>query len=211
MHVFSRQRSDSLGLLVIAGTTDGRRPTGSRRASGFSLIELLTALVVSAVLIAIAIPNFRVLILNYRLTTAANDVIAAINTARIEAIKRNGSTQFCSNNASNNLSDALGTKCGTQTGAVYASYTPAGGPAAATTVEGPINSLAVTPLQLHGDATALRFTSQGIAQVAGGSTPFGATVIDICTSQLSSNNHRVITMIGGSTLTISQSSVGSCP
>ena len=94
-------------------------PVTGRHKCGFSLIELMVTLAVAAVLMAVAAPSFTNITVSNKLTTTANEVVGAINLARTEAIKRNASTQVCSNSATNNGTDALGVACTTQAGAVY--------------------------------------------------------------------------------------------
>ena len=65
------------------------------------------------------------------------------------------------------------------------------------------------PVRINGDMTALQFTAQGQAREAGSSSPFNTTVVDICTSQMSSDNHRVITMTAGTILATTTTS-GAC-
>jgi len=57
---------------------------------GFSLIELIVALSVMAILLAIAVPSFQEFIRGQRVKTTSFDVFAALNYARSEALKRNG-------------------------------------------------------------------------------------------------------------------------
>jgi len=160
--------------------------------TGFTLIELLVTLAVLVVLLAIAVPNFRRLTLSNRLTTSANEIVGAIHSARMEAIKRNARTQLCSNSTASNASDTLGAACGSSLGAI-----------AATTANGAVvvreSQLDLSgSLQLAGDMQALRFNAQGIAHATSSSAPYQGQVIDICTPALSSENHRVIRMIAGS-------------
>ena len=56
---------------------------------GFTLIELMVTLTIGAILMLIAIPNFTAYKRNAELTTATNTLLAGINAARNEAMKRN--------------------------------------------------------------------------------------------------------------------------
>ena len=57
---------------------------------GFSMVELMVALAIAAILATIAVPSFREMLQNQRITTTANDFFAAINLTRSEAIQRGG-------------------------------------------------------------------------------------------------------------------------
>jgi type IV fimbrial biogenesis protein FimT len=59
-----------------------------RRIEGFTLIELLTTIVIAAILLAVATPSFVAFQRNSELTSAANSLLAAMNAARGEAMKR---------------------------------------------------------------------------------------------------------------------------
>ena len=72
--------------------TPMRRP---RRVAGFTLIELLITVAVLAVVLAIAVPNFRTMINRNRLVATANEISAALNLARMEAIRRNRRVEIC--------------------------------------------------------------------------------------------------------------------
>jgi len=61
----------------------------SSGARGFTLVELMATVMVSAILMSIATPYFRDFILGQRAKTAAYDLVSALTYARSEAIKRN--------------------------------------------------------------------------------------------------------------------------
>lgn len=167
----------------------------------------MVTIAVMAILLAIAIPSFRTLTMSNRLTSVANGLVGSINAARMEAIKRNASAQFCSNSKTENSNDTLGTACGTQLGAVYA-LAGAGTVAQVRTDITGINA----PLTLHGDVKAIRFGGDGLGRAATSSVFYTGVVVDVCTSKsvLRKDNHRVVNMTAGSIVT-SDVSTGDCP
>jgi type IV fimbrial biogenesis protein FimT len=60
----------------------------NRKAAGFTLVELMIVLGIAAILLTMAVPSFSALIQNLQMTTTVNDLFAAINLTRSEAIKR---------------------------------------------------------------------------------------------------------------------------
>lgn len=59
-----------------------------QKQGGFTLVELLFTVVILAVLLSIGVPNLRDFLRNSRMTAYANDMLADVNLARTEAIKR---------------------------------------------------------------------------------------------------------------------------
>lgn len=184
------------------------------RARGFTMVELMTTLAVAAVLMVIAVPSFSNMINANRLTTAANAMVGALNSARMEAIKRNGSVQFCSNVAATNTSgsgDTLGTACGTNAGLVLALSA-----ATASTVQAPPVALSIPSVHVRGTIAAIRFNSTGLGYAPGSTAPFGtgangSTVVELCSSALRTNNDVQINMVTGSIITSSVPSTVTCP
>ena len=71
------------------------RQGGRHCSGGFTLVELITALAVLAILVALAVPNFNDATLSARLNGFANSLVASAQVARSEAIKRNSTIRLC--------------------------------------------------------------------------------------------------------------------
>ncbi len=61
----------------------------------FSLIELMIALAVLAILLGLAAPAFQEMVLNHRQTSQLNQLIGSLALARAEAIKRRQAVGIC--------------------------------------------------------------------------------------------------------------------
>lgn len=66
-----------------------------RRTQGFTLIELMVTIAVAAILLSLALPSFRNMIVTSRLNSVSAELTDAIGFARFEAIKRNRTIVFC--------------------------------------------------------------------------------------------------------------------
>lgn len=64
-------------------------PVRQPGSAGFSLVELLIAIVIVAILAAVAVPSYREFVAGQRIKTASFDIMAVLTLARSEAIKRN--------------------------------------------------------------------------------------------------------------------------
>lgn len=80
-------------------------PVVSRRG-GFTLVEVMVAVAIAAVLLGIAAPSFRDATVGMRATSIANTMVGTIIQARSEAIKRNAAVTLC---ASTNGTSCNGT------------------------------------------------------------------------------------------------------
>jgi type IV fimbrial biogenesis protein FimT len=67
----------------------------NRRQRGVTLVELMVAITVLSILLYIAAPSFRDAGLPSQLRAVANNVVAASQIARSEAIKRNATVTLC--------------------------------------------------------------------------------------------------------------------
>lgn len=72
----------------------GFQPSANR-ILGFTVIELVVTLAVALTLISLAFPSFRTLTQNSRMAAQVNDLIADLNYARSEAIKRRTAVTIC--------------------------------------------------------------------------------------------------------------------
>ncbi len=185
--------------------------------NGFTLVEVLVVLVLSAIALAIAIPGFTDLIISNRLTATANVYVGAISQARLEAIKRNQRTQVCSNSSSSNTTSTLGATCGTALGAVYALNSDGTTNAIQNALTLPSGIEAANGSNGSQAAVALRFDGTGLAVNANGNgngtDPYTGLAANFYTSRISSNNHSCVYITTGSSVSRCKrtNNNGGCP
>ncbi len=67
----------------------------AQRAKGFTLLELLIALTIASILIAMAVPNFRTMVIKNSVEGQVDRLSAAISNAKAEALSRGKSIVIC--------------------------------------------------------------------------------------------------------------------
>jgi len=65
-----------------------------RQDRGFSLLELLVVITIIAIMVALAVPNYRTWIANTKVRTAAESIQNGLRTARNEAAQRGVNVRF---------------------------------------------------------------------------------------------------------------------
>ena len=72
-----------------------RRYGESVKLNGFTLVELMVAITIMAILLAVATPSFNDVLLGSKLSSYTNNFAASSTLARGEAIKRNKPVTLC--------------------------------------------------------------------------------------------------------------------
>ena len=76
---------------------------------GFTLIEVLTIMLVVAILASIGLPSMNRMLENNRLSANTNRLVSSLYAARSEAVKRNTSAVICTRNIAGNACGGAGT------------------------------------------------------------------------------------------------------
>jgi type IV fimbrial biogenesis protein FimT len=168
------------------------RPASER---GFTMMELLVAVSIAAVLFAIGVPMFRDAALGSRLSAAANNLLASVQLARSEAIKRNVNVTLCASSDGESCAGAGGWEQGwitiidpadPDTVVQYQQGLPAG-----------------YQMTQTGGTTDLVFQPIGIGA--------SAAVITVCRLNPAGSQERVLALRATGTANVTSTTTGVCP
>jgi type IV fimbrial biogenesis protein FimT len=163
----------------------------TRIVRGFTLLELMAALAVLAVLLAVGVPSFFQITRNNRIAAQTNELVAALNLARSESVKRGIPVSVCAS--------ANGTACAGNTnwGAGWMVFTDGNGASGVVNPAVPVANgdqilqvwAAVQGgLQLTADRNFVQYTSTGMTN------PVGTTRYDLYKPGCGGNYSRRISV-----------------
>jgi type IV fimbrial biogenesis protein FimT len=186
-----------------------------RRANrGFTLIELMVTIGVSAILVSIAVPNMAGMVNNSRLRAATNETLAVFQTARLEAIRGNRPVVVCMTANPDTAAGAGGCLANEATarGWLVLQDTTRAAPTTLTVIRrasmpGAIqmkssDSLKYTSAMAKGlssGGVGVVFSADGMAHAAAGSSALLNAAVSLClpVKQPSDNSRRVVIGSGG--------------
>lgn len=178
----------------------------SRTAAGFTLIELLVTLSVAGILLTVAVPSFKAIINNNRLVSQTNELVAALQLTRMEAVRTNSRGIVCRSANGSTCAAAVGAWTGWVSGTD-------------SNRDGTIDKILrvgsiTTPLQVNASDNIkldeIVFHSDGMAYESAGTLLEAGIGVCLPTTQ-PKENLRLIAIGGGSRISTKPSNAaGSC-
>lgn len=177
----------------------------ARQLLGFTLIELMVTVSVLAILIAIGMPSFVSVINSNRLTAQSNEVVAALQLARVEAVRQNRRAIVCGSADGSTCSGSTAWNTGWIT---FLDMDSNGSPTAAEIIRA---NTVKAPIVVRSGVASISIRSDGLAHLADGSLV--NTTINVCIPTTRPvSNQRVVSLGSGSRIsTAPANGAGACP
>lgn len=189
-----------------------RNPT---RAGGFTLLELMIALAVGAIILTVGVAGFQTVINSGRVTGPANDLLAAVQSARIDALRTGRRAVICRSDAPDAASPSCSAGGGAWTG--WLSFVDADGDGVLDAGERLLRSGSVKPPTVFTASAAITGASNlivvrpdGMAR-AGNGALLGARLRFCVPSAYPPENARDVVITAGSRIVVERASLaGAC-
>lgn len=175
---------------------------------GATLLELIVALAVAAILVTIAVPGFSGLFHATRLTSATNALVASLHVARSEAIKRSQRVVVCPSAAGDTCAGNGGWHQG------WMVFHDANNNAQRDAGESVVLAHPSLPAGMRvtskgSTASYISYTPAGDTQQIGGA--FQAGTLTLCHTSASSNSAREIVIYRTGRPRTAKTSLAACP
>lgn len=192
-----------------------------KKYTGYSLIELMVALAVLAIIISVGLPQMSVFFKGGRMVTIPNELLAGLHIARSEAIKRNSRVTICKSTNADVATRSCATGNvgwdegwfvfveGSDAANIIGAYSSNDG-AILKVYAGVENNKATITTDSTAISDYVTFTSRGTPKLANGASQSG--VFRVCDDRgLSSARGVVLNASGRVRVTQDADRIGACP
>jgi type IV fimbrial biogenesis protein FimT len=184
--------------------------------SGFNLLEVLVVLVILGILFGVGFPTFQYVTNSGRVSNPANELLATLQLARMEAIRRGQRTVVCRSQNSAAAAPTCTTAAGNWSGWLAFVDTNANGTFEAAndirlrtnTVNPP--TVVVASASVSGASSRVVFRPDGLARTAAGGLLAARIRICVPTTLPADNSRDVVMTAGSRTAVIRVNSAGAC-
>ncbi len=191
-------------------------PAAGRWQAGFNLVELMVVVIILGIVFAIAFPSFQFVTNSGRVSNPANELLATLQLARMEAIRRGQRTVVCRSENSQDPAPVCTTTAGNWGGWLAFVDLNGNGTFEATDVRLRVNSINPPTIVIASPAVSagssrVVFRPDGLARTAAGGLL--AAQIRVCVATtLPNDNARDVAISGGSrTAVLRFNAAGACP
>lgn len=192
----------------------------SKSQSGFSMIELMITIALLAILLSLAQPSFQSLLNGNRLTSISNELLATMQTARMESFRLGRQAVVCKSLNADTATPTCSAAAGNWIG--WIAFVDDGGGTAANATNGTFNAgetllrvgtvsgtVVVTPSLAISATQRITFRSDGMSYT----TPTGNVLLagTLATCMPTTNptqNQRRLALVSGSRMSISRNTGG---
>jgi len=172
-----------------------KRNASGGRQRGFTLMELMLSITVLGILTALAVPSFTTMTNRNRLAAESNELLGAVQYARMEAIRTNARVTFCGTASADADADD-DCEDGDQPYWVVIGSTDGGGQQQLRSIE------VKEPLEVSSDLERITFSGDGLARDDSQVLVAGDITVCLATTR-PAQNKRVLTIASGSRVAIS--------
>ena len=184
-----------------------------QKQQGFNLVELLIAVTLLGIGLALAVPAFTNLTKKDKIQTMSSEIRTALNYARNEAIRLNDNVVFC--HSSNQLVCSTPPNTGWEGWIIRRAGANIGAETGDVLRKGIIdhNVVKVTSnATLSSALHVIRYNSQGLARFFGNNTPLSAQIeVCVASAEVAENLYSVRFNSGGRSEVVRINNSGVCP
>lgn len=192
------------------------RPFQRRSQAGFNLLELLVVVIILGIVFAVGFPSFQFVTNSGRVSNPANELLATLQLARMEAIRRGQRTVVCRSENPLAAAPTCTTTAGNWGG--WLAYVDVNANDAFDGTDVRLRTHNINPptvvvasAAVSGASSRVIFRPDGLARTAAGGL-LGATIrVCVATTRPADNARDVVITAGSRTAVVRFNAAGACP